>query len=155
MSVTLDFLRPAKTAPETEAIGRQLGALLRAGDVVFLVGPLGAGKTVLARGLICAVAGGEIEVPSPTFSLVQSYETTPPVTHADLFRLEDPEEVLELGLDDAAMAGIVLIEWPEMGRGFLPRGALEIAAEEGDEGRQWRFRGDAAWAARLSPEEFE
>ena len=153
--MTLDFILPASDEAATEAIGRQLGARLAAGDVVFLTGPLGAGKTVLARGLIRAVAGEPIEVPSPTFSLVQSYDTSPPVTHADLFRLEDPEEVLELGLDDAAMAGVVLIEWPEMGDGFLPRGALEIAAEEGDEGRQWRFRGDAAWAARLSPEEFQ
>lgn len=139
---------------DTERVGRQLAPHLRGGDIVYLVGPLGAGKTVLARGLIRALAGEEIEVPSPTFALIQQYETTPPVTHADLYRLEDPEEVMELGLDDAAEGGILIVEWPERGEGYLPGGALTVTAGEGDEGRFWTLSGQAHWAGRLTEKDF-
>lgn len=154
-AVTLDLALPAPGVSDTEALGRRLAALLRRGDVVYLEGPLGAGKTVLARGLIQALAGEAIEVPSPTFSLVQSYDLDPPVTHADLYRLEDAAEVAELGLDEAAEAGILLVEWPDRGEGFLPGEALEVSAEDGDDGRIWRLKGNTAWARRLAEMETE
>lgn len=139
---------------ETETVGRRLAGLLRAGDAVFLSGPLGAGKTVLARGLIRQIAGADIDVPSPTFGLVQSYGTEPAVLHADLYRLDDPQEVFELGLEDALFAGILIVEWPEKGEGYLPAGALRITATETATGREWRLEGDEAWADRLSEKDF-
>jgi tRNA threonylcarbamoyladenosine biosynthesis protein TsaE len=96
----------------TEAFGARLAAVLRAGDVVTLSGPLGAGKTALARSVLRA-AGHVGEVPSPTFAIVQPYEDLdPPVWHVDLYRIEDPAEIEELGLDAAADA-VLLVEWPE------------------------------------------
>lgn len=99
-----------------EAATRNLGARLaraaRAADVITLAGPLGVGKTSLARGFISAL-GHEGEVPSPSFAIVQPYEDIdPPVWHVDLYRVEDPSEVDELGLDSAADA-ILLVEWPD------------------------------------------
>jgi len=80
---------------------------------VLLEGPLGMGKSTLARGLIRALAGAEVDVPSPTFTIVQFYETSPPVAHFDLYRLERPSEVAEIGLDEALDLGCAVIEWPE------------------------------------------
>jgi tRNA threonylcarbamoyladenosine biosynthesis protein TsaE len=101
--------------PDEEATARAGAALAtaaQAGDVITLSGPLGAGKTTLARGFLAAL-GHEGEVPSPSFSIVQPYEhLDPPVWHVDLFRIEDPSEMEELGLDSAADA-ILLVEWPE------------------------------------------
>lgn len=97
---------------ETAAFGAELARVARAGDVITLSGPLGAGKTTLARGFL-AGSGHEGEVPSPTFGIVQPYDDLdPPVLHADLYRLEDSSELLELGLEDTAEA-ILLVEWPE------------------------------------------
>ncbi len=93
-------------------LGRRLAAKLRPGDVVTLSGPLGVGKTALARGLLHAL-GHEGEVPSPSFAIVQPYdELDPAVWHVDLFRIEDASELDELGLDSAAH-GVLLVEWPE------------------------------------------
>ncbi|KRA43168.1 tRNA (adenosine(37)-N6)-threonylcarbamoyltransferase complex ATPase subunit type 1 TsaE [Devosia sp. Root635] len=96
----------------TEALGVELAEALKPGDLVVLEGDLGAGKTALARAIIRALAGDPLlEVPSPTFALVQPYETAKgPVLHADLYRLGDPREVDELGLTDNPEA-IVLVEW--------------------------------------------
>lgn len=98
----------------TAALGRRLAAVLRPGDLVLLKGDLGAGKTALARSVIRALVGDDLlDVPSPTFALVQPYEANGhPVLHADLYRLGGPREVDELGLFDRADA-IVLVEWPE------------------------------------------
>jgi tRNA threonylcarbamoyladenosine biosynthesis protein TsaE len=94
--------------------GAALGLSLRPGDTVMLKGPLGAGKSHIARAAIRAIAGDEIDVPSPTFTLVQVYDTpVGEVWHADLYRLTDPDEVVELGLLDAMDSAICLIEWPE------------------------------------------
>jgi tRNA threonylcarbamoyladenosine biosynthesis protein TsaE len=96
----------------TSELGARLAAVLHPGDVVTLTGPLGVGKTALARGVLQAL-GHQGEVPSPSFSIVQPYdELDLPVWHVDLFRIENPEEMEELGLD-AAEEGVLLVEWPE------------------------------------------
>ena len=97
---------------ETAAAGAALARAARAGDVITLSGPLGVGKTALARGFIAAL-GHDGEVPSPSFAIVQPYDDVdPPVWHVDLYRIEDPSEIEELGLDAAADA-VLLVEWPE------------------------------------------
>lgn len=96
----------------TARIGAELAARAIAGDVITLSGPLGVGKTALARGFLAALGHGG-EVPSPSFSIVQPYEDLqPPVWHVDLYRIEDPSELEELGLD-AAVDAVLLVEWPE------------------------------------------
>ena len=99
-------------AKATARVGAELARLVRAGDVITLSGPLGVGKTALARGFLAAL-GHDGEVPSPSFSIVQPYEELqPPVWHVDLYRIEEPGELAELGLDAAADA-VLLVEWPE------------------------------------------
>ena len=99
-------------AKATARVGAELARLVRAGDVITLSGPLGVGKTALARGFLGAL-GHDGEVPSPSFSIVQPYEELqPPVWHVDLYRIEEPAELAELGLDAAADA-VLLVEWPE------------------------------------------
>jgi tRNA threonylcarbamoyladenosine biosynthesis protein TsaE len=113
------------------AFGRKLAAVLKPGDVVTLSGPLSAGKTTLVRGLLSAL-GHRGEVPSPSFALVQPYEAlTPPVWHVDLYRIEDPSDLDELGLDDIA-EGVLIVEWPEhAGRNAWPRAlALSLEVQE-------------------------
>lgn len=132
-----------------------LAPLLRPGDCIGLQGDLGAGKTVFARGLIQALTGAE-EVTSPTFTLVQEYGGKTPdgrdclVTHADLYRLENEEEALALGLDEAQMRGIVLIEWPSRAPAFIDPDALEIIIEQQAETeRRVTVRGGETWQKRL------
>lgn len=120
MEVSLD----KETA--TEALGTKIARALRVGDAVLLSGPLGAGKTVLARAILRAL-GVTGRVPSPTFTLVQSYETTNLfVRHFDLYRIESESDLIELGLEDALDDGAVIVEWPEHGFGQLPDSALKI-----------------------------
>ena len=96
----------------TAALGAALAKVARASDIITLSGPLGVGKTALARGLIRAL-GHDGEVPSPSFAIVQPYEELePPLWHVDLYRIEDSSEIDELGLDAAADA-LLLVEWPE------------------------------------------
>ncbi len=104
----------------TEALGQRIAARLRPGDVVALAGGLGAGKTTLARAIVAAL-GHEGEVPSPTFAIIQTYdppEVRLPLVHADFYRLEHPDEAVELGLDDYRHGAALIAEWPEHAGGF-------------------------------------
>ena len=133
----------------TGALGAALAPLLRPGDIVTLSGALAAGKTTLVRGLLAAL-GHDGEVPSPSFAIVQPYEElTPPVWHVDLYRIEDPRDLAELGLDDIGDAGVLLIEWPERaGRGAWPDAlALSLGVEQGG-ARVLTAMVPAAWEGR-------
>ena len=133
----------------TAALGRAIAPLLRTGDALLLDGPLGMGKSTLARGLIRALAGTDVEVPSPTFTLVQFYETSPPVAHFDLYRLERSAEAAEIGLDEALDVGAAVIEWPErLGEdpeAWLGPDRLTIRLNEDGAGRVATVSGAGRW----------
>lgn len=134
----------------TLALGARIGARLGPGDVVCLSGGLGAGKTTLARGAIGAWSGEEGETPSPTYTLVQSYDgARGQLWHVDLYRLQRAEEALELGLEDAFAEAACLIEWPERIEALLPRDRLEVALTPDGEGRRALLTGRGDWGARL------
>lgn len=141
-------------AAETLALGARLAPLLRAGDVVTLSGGLGAGKTSLARGVLAALGLAE-EAPSPTFAIVQPYappEVSLPLLHIDLYRLDHPAEVEELGLDEARLDSALLIEWPERaGTGRWPDALALTLAAEPDGARRLTWAAPPAWAARWRP----
>jgi tRNA threonylcarbamoyladenosine biosynthesis protein TsaE len=133
----------------TEALGRAAAKALRPGDAVCLWGPLGAGKTTLARGLIRALTRPDEEIPSPTFTLVQTYEGGAfPVAHFDLYRLSGPDEAEELGLDDALDDGAAIIEWPERLGARLPPDRLDISLTMEGDGRRARLERHGAWKDR-------
>jgi hypothetical protein len=135
---------------QLDILASRLALFLKTGDVIALSGPLGAGKTTLARALVARLDGGS-EVPSPTFALMQRYET-PRLTlaHCDFYRLE-PAELDELGLDDAVTDGAVLIEWPERAERWLPADRLDIAMDETatPDTRRIVLTGHGSWEARL------
>lgn len=129
----------------TEALGRKLSLRARAGDVILLEGPIGAGKSCLARAFIRARLGDEEEVPSPTFTLVQVYEAEGvEIWHADLYRLTHPDEVWELGLDDAFISAISLVEWSDRLGAHVPPDALRLRLEAAGEGRRAVISGGRA-----------
>lgn len=136
----------------TARLAAALAPLLRPGDVVALRGELGVGKTTFARALIQALSGGDESVPSPTFTLAQSY-TAPAfeIWHFDLYRLKSPEEIVELGIEDAMAESLTLIEWPERLGSHLPSSCLEVLLEyAGDEFRRnATISGGANWLQRL------
>lgn len=148
---TFDSREIPLTSPDaTLALGARLGARLQRGDVVCLTGGLGAGKTTLARGAIAAWTGETQEVPSPTYTLVQTYDgERGQLWHVDLYRLKRAEEALELGLEDAFADAACLIEWPERLEGMLPRDRLDIALEPQGEGRRATLQGRGKWGARV------
>lgn len=136
--------------------GARIAAKVRAGDVVALEGGLGAGKTTLARAILAAL-GHQGEVPSPTFTIIETY-TAPPlrlaVVHADFYRLEDPSELAEIGLDDYREDAVLLAEWPDHAGGFgHEAGCLAIhlapVGESGEGGRIAIARGGADWVGRM------
>jgi tRNA threonylcarbamoyladenosine biosynthesis protein TsaE len=135
----------------TAGLGAALAGLARAGDVITLSGPLGVGKTALARGLIGAL-GHRGEVPSPSFAIVQPYdELDPPVWHVDLYRIENPAEIEELGLDSAADA-VLLVEWPERAGSGAWREALNLSLEFGQNGdRILTAKVPPSWEGRWPP----
>ena len=146
MSAQILTLRGARN---TEALGAAVARALRAGDVVCLWGPLGAGKTTLARGLIRALMGPEQEAPSPTFTLVQTYAAPDfPLAHLDLYRLGGPEEVRELGLDEALEDGAAVIEWPERLGARLPADRLDIRLRIEADGRSAEVERHGCWKDR-------
>jgi tRNA threonylcarbamoyladenosine biosynthesis protein TsaE len=139
-----------------ERYGARIAARLREGDVVALSGGLGAGKTTLARAIIAAL-GYAHEVPSPTFTIIETYDAPPlrlPVVHADFYRLKDPAEVEEIGLDEYREGAALIAEWPDHAGGFAHEAgclsiALERASETEDEGRIAIASGGPDWLGRM------
>lgn len=142
----------------TVALARCVAALVRPGDVIALTGELGSGKTSFARAFITALprpdgSPADEPVPSPTFTLVQTYDRAPaPVWHFDLYRLSDPGEVDELGWDEALSEGVVVVEWPDRLGDRAPADRLDItfAYATSDDSRYAVLQGGAAWAGRLA-----
>ena len=143
-------------AAATARLGAAIAPLLAPGETVLLYGPLGMGKSTLARGLIRALTRPDEDVPSPTFTLVQFYESEPPVAHFDLYRLTRPQEAVEIGLDEALDEGCAVIEWPErlgddpsvwLGPDRLTLVLAEQAA--GGSGRMATLSGAGAWQNKL------
>jgi len=136
----------------TAGFARRLAPLLRTGDLVGLAGALGSGKTTLARDLIAALSGRDREVPSPTFTLVQTYDCGAlTVWHFDLYRIERPADVFELGFEDALADGVTLVEWPERLGALMPADHLMVTLLQGPtaDARIARLAGRGAWAERL------
>jgi len=124
--------------------------VLKVGDVIALTGALGAGKTTVSRGLIQAISG-DIEVPSPTYTLLQTYPADGfEVYHFDFYRLEKAEDSLELGLDDALDYGASLMEWPERLGRYLPEDNLSVNITFRGEGRLATLTAGPSWKVRLN-----
>jgi tRNA threonylcarbamoyl adenosine modification protein YjeE len=143
---------------ETAEFGRKLSEYLKVGDVVTLTGDLGAGKSTLARSIVRQLVGDEsIDVPSPTFTLIQYYTAVGniEICHADLYRLQDEDEIYDLGFDDMKDNAIFLVEWPEKLPDDWQEEALHIflkseAGSSAEEIREIQIAGSALWAKRLS-----
>jgi tRNA threonylcarbamoyladenosine biosynthesis protein TsaE len=141
-----------KSEEDTAAAGAALARLARSGEVITLAGPLGVGKTALARGFIAALGHGG-DVPSPSFAIVQPYEDlVPPIWHVDLYRIEDPREIEELGLDSATDA-VLLVEWPERAGPNMWPEALCLSLDFGQEGdRILTAKVPPSWEGRWPPQ---
>lgn len=138
----------------TRRLAADIANLIEPGDVITLLGDLGAGKSAFARAFIRHLSGEETEVPSPTFTLMQSYDLPRfSLIHADLYRLSGPDELTELGFDDEAASTVMLIEWPERARGHLPEDRINVAlmldASRGDTFRHCKVTGLGKLAARV------
>ena len=139
----------------TKRLGLFMAERLMVGDVLALKGELGAGKSELARAIIQQICLKETDIPSPTFTLVQTYESDSkvPLWHFDLYRLAEPDDVFELGIEEAFIEAICLIEWPERLAGCLPDRTLTIEINydaSANSGRRVTLRGNPAWQNRLS-----
>lgn len=133
MTNTLTFNLPQ--LEDTQRLGSALAHLAQKGDFFALYGTLGMGKSVLARAFIQELSGAQ-EVPSPTFTLVQSYETSDfEIYHFDLYRLKHPDEIFEIGVEEAVFEGVSLVEWPERMQNYLPRKSIIIEIKPRGEGR--------------------
>jgi tRNA threonylcarbamoyladenosine biosynthesis protein TsaE len=136
MTAGSSILLSLATEADTAALGARLASAARPGDCILLEGPIGAGKSCLARAFIRALCGPDEEVPSPTFTLVQVYEAKGvEIWHADLYRLTHPDEVWELGLDEAFQTAICLVEWPDRLGLHQPTGAMRLTLASDKEGR--------------------
>ena len=136
---------PLPDLAATQILGARIAGHLRAGDSVALSGDLGAGKTTLARAILTSLGVAET-VPSPTFTLVQTYETEKLIIgHYDLYRLKSPREMDELGLEEALELGAVLIEWPERAGASLPENRLTVELSIHDDGRRAALSGSEHW----------
>jgi tRNA threonylcarbamoyladenosine biosynthesis protein TsaE len=140
-----------KDDTETDALGAALAGWLQPGETLLLEGPIGAGKTHLARSLIRARLGRMEDVPSPSFTLVQTYEAEGvEIWHADLYRLSHVDEVMELGLEAAFDRAICLVEWPDRLGELVPLGAFRLVLSVQGEGRLARLSGPAARLKELA-----
>lgn len=139
---------PLPDLDATARLGAGIASGLKPGVAVALWGDLGSGKTTMARAILRALGVSE-DVPSPTFTLVQSYDTKPPVAHYDLYRLKSPREMTELGFDDALADGAVLVEWPERAPEFLPPEALHVRLSLQEGLRLARLTGPGEWEAHV------
>lgn len=139
------------TEDDTVQMARRFARILRGGDVLLLEGDIGAGKTFFARALIRERLGYPEDVPSPTFTLVQTYEADVEIWHCDLYRLSHPDEAVELGLQDAFETAICLIEWPDRLGELSPETALRLEFKAGDH-HSVRITGPADWKRRLESE---
>lgn len=142
------------TAEATFAFGKRIGALVCAGDIVTLSGPLGAGKTSLARGMIAAL-GHSGEVPSPSYPIVIPFDPPDvrlPVLHVDLYRIDDPVALDELGLDEARADSALIVEWPERAGSGAWRDALALTLSVASDGvRALTAKVPPAWGTRWPP----
>ena len=148
LTTNRDMMLPDEAT--TLALAGQVAALAHAGDTVALWGDLGSGKTVFARGFVTALTG-EKDVPSPTFSLVQTYQAEGfVVSHFDFYRLDGADDVRELGFDDAVADGVVLVEWPERLGNDLPDDRIDIRFRlVAAGGRFVRLEPHGSWVERL------
>ncbi len=151
-----DAMQPLKITlndlPATSVLADRLASMLCAGDVIALSGDLGAGKTTFARALIQRIGGQDTEVPSPTFTLVQTYDLPDfEIWHFDLYRLEAPRDAFELDIEEAFVSGVSLIEWPDRLGPNLPSTRLDIIFAFGEEAsvRKVTIKGHGGWVARL------
>ncbi len=134
----------------TLRLGMDLALCVQRGDCLALYGDLGVGKSTLARALIRCVAGDDaLEVPSPTFTLVQNYELRLTIAHYDLYRIGDPDELIELGLEEALQDGVALIEWPERAPEYLPADTIIVQMREEGTGRRITINGPQAAVERI------
>lgn len=122
-----------KSSGETQNAAKEFAARLRAGDVILLRGEMGAGKTVFTKGL-CRALGVEDYVTSPTFTVVNEYEGKAfPIYHFDLYRIEDEDELLEIGFEEYLQSGgVCIIEWPKNGQRYLPEHRFEVELKKED-----------------------
>lgn len=150
--MTFDHTVQLPTEEATRAIAAEIAMILRAGDAILLSGEIGAGKSFLCRAILRHVFGEDLEVPSPTFTLVQTYESeTAEYWHCDLYRLSQPDEAIELGLDEAFETAICLIEWPDRLGDLKPEKALSIHMSAGNDHHTATFSGCGDWYSRLAP----
>jgi tRNA threonylcarbamoyladenosine biosynthesis protein TsaE len=148
--IQLLFKRSLSEEADTALLAQQIAPTLTAGNTLLLEGELGAGKSAFARALIRARLGRMEDVPSPTFTLVQTYEATDgDIWHCDLYRLTHPDEALELGLVEAFETAICLIEWPDRLGAEAPQDALRLAFSAGQDAHDVTVSGSSSWAERL------